>query len=85
MEIYPGEIVFVKDNWLSKEGSYGMVLRDEDGFHYIIFDNATIEFVGDKLIEHIKDTDIIPNTKRLNILYTAYKNFCCMHNIKGEN
>ena len=85
MKIYPGEIVFVKDNWLSNEGSYGIVLRDENGFYYIIFDNATVEFVGDKLIEPIKDTDIIPNTKQLNILYTAYKNFCYMHNIKGEN
>lgn len=77
-----GEIVFVLDNYLSKEGSYGIVLKDVDGFVYIIFDNGVVEFVGNKLIKSVNSQEVIPNKRQLKILYKAYKNFCIMHDIE---
>ena len=80
MKFKVGQIVFVKDNWLSDEGKYGIVVEDLDTWYTIIMESGHIFEVGQDLIKPISDEDVLakvaymqPYFKALHRVFTETK------------
>lgn len=79
MKFKVGQIVFVKDNWLSDEGKYGIVVEDLDTWYTIIMESGHIFEVGQDLIKSAEEDTLAtmaymqPYFKAIHRVFTETK------------
>lgn len=72
MKFKVGQIVFVKDNWLSDEGKYGIVVENEiETWFTIIVETGEILEVHIDLIKPISDEDVLAKVAYMQPYFKA--------------
>lgn len=79
MKFKIGQIVFVKDHYMTNEGKYGIVVEDLDTWYTIIMESGHVFEVGQDLIKPVEEDTLTtmaymqPYFKALHNVFTETK------------